>query len=109
MGENSGYHPRRHLSGKTHWCWVASYHGKYSTKKRSHILLSNCFLKNIKIYRGVRSTGSVPKQVRAYVPMCRSSYGSAGKNGTKQSESRTTSNSKLERKKEKEKCVSGQA
>ena len=35
--------------------------------------------------------------------------GLLAKNGTKQSESRTTSNPKLERKKEKEKCVSGQA
>lgn len=38
-----GYNPRRHLSGKTHWWWIASYHGKYSTKRRSHILICDCF------------------------------------------------------------------
>lgn len=55
----------------TGW-WVASYHGKYSTKRRSHILICDCvktFLilltQNIEIYGGVRSTGGVPKQVRA--------------------------------------------
>ena len=44
-----------------------------------------------------------------YVPVCRSSYGSAGKKWNETEWSRTTSNPKLERKKEKEKCVSGQA
>ena len=44
-----------------------------------------------------------------YVPVCRSSYGSAGKKWNETECSRTTSNPKLERKKEKECCVSGQA
>ena len=44
-----------------------------------------------------------------YVSVCRSSYGSAGKKWNETEWSITTSNPKLERKKEKEWCVSGQA
>ena len=72
VSHHPGYNPKRHLSGKTHWCWVASYHGKYSTKTRSHILICDCFLKDF--FNTITQTQIIKRefvQQAGYVPMCR--------------------------------------